>query len=139
LSTNNEPHRYAVLSSLRLLPPSYAQISPSAPYELSKTLGLCYFLNMRDQVSHSHTKTSTIVVLRMYTQIANGKQSILARMVAELYRVVKAMTECLTYQRQILTDCNWYHSCHLKTLHMTSQCGWCCRVTSWILSGERNW
>jgi hypothetical protein len=64
VSTNNESHRYVVLSSLLLLPPSYAQISPSAPYELSKTHGLCYFLNMRDQVSHPHTKTSAIVVLR---------------------------------------------------------------------------
>jgi hypothetical protein len=57
VSTNNESHRYAMLSSLLLLPPSYVQISPSAAYELSKTLGLCYFLNMRDQVSHPHTKT----------------------------------------------------------------------------------
>lgn len=65
VSTNNESHRYAMLSSLLLRPPSYVQASPSVPYELSKTLGLCYFLNMRDQVSHPHTKTGTIIVLRM--------------------------------------------------------------------------
>jgi len=67
VSTNIETHRYALLSSLLLLPPSYVQMSPSAPYELSKTLGLCYFLNMTDQLSHPHKKkkTDTVVVLRM--------------------------------------------------------------------------
>jgi hypothetical protein len=64
VSTDNESHRYAMLSSPLLLPP-YDKISPLAPYELSKTLGLCYILNMRDQVSHPLTKAGTIVVLRM--------------------------------------------------------------------------
>jgi hypothetical protein len=65
VSTNNEAPHGAMLSSRLLLSPSYAQLSPSAPYELSKTLGLCYFLNMRDKVSHPHTKTGKIFVMLM--------------------------------------------------------------------------
>jgi hypothetical protein len=138
VSTNNEYHRHAMLSSLLPLPSSYAQISPSAPYELPKTLGLCYYLNMRDQVSHPHTKTGTVVILHM--SIANEKTEYPGpngnRRIVSSFKSYERMPDVAATN----TDyCNWYHSCRLKPLHMTSQCGWCCRVTSWIVSGERNW
>lgn len=127
MSTSNESHRCAMLYCLLLLLPSYAQISPSTPYELSKTLGLCYFLNMRDQVSYPHTKAGTIVVLRMY--IANGKAENPgpngSRRIASSFKSCERMPDVAATN----ANCNWYHSCRIKTLHMTSQCGWCCRVT----------